>query len=259
MVILSFNGNLVDLLPRRYGRASALAIDPQRDASVKDVVESFGVPHPEIEKIVVDGVEVDFAYPVRDQMHIEIYPVSPATDFLSPSMLRPQPLPGYRFIADTNVRKLGVCLRQLGFDTMLADGLRDNRIAAIAGCQRRILLTRDRGLLKRKIVEFGHLVREKSPPAQLREVVTLYGLRGSIKAFTRCLRCNGMLVPVAKEEVLPLLEPLTRLYYEVFHRCSSCGRVYWSGSHREKMGRELDDLLSCDKAGEKGFPADRKE
>lgn len=247
MITLSFYGNLVDLLRRHHRRSSVLLVDLQRDTSVKDVVESFGVPHPEIEKIVIDGEEVGFAAAVHNQMRIEVFPVSSASDFLVPSLLRPEPLRAFRFIVDANVRKLGVKLRQLGFDTLVADGLSDERIAAISGCQRRILLTRDRGLLKRKVVDFGHLVRAKLPLEQVAEVISLYNLRSMIKPCRLCLRCNGILVPVNKEDVLPRLEPLTRRYYDSFHQCNGCGRVYWYGSHRETMNDELRHILElCD-------------
>lgn len=243
MVTLHFNGNLVDLLPRQFIKDSLVRFDLQRQTSVKDLIESFGVPHPEIERILIDGAETGFGAAVHPHAEIEIFPISSASDFLSPSLLRPDPLVDFRFIVDVNVGKLGVKLRHLGFDTLFSESLGDPGIAAIAGCRRRILLTRDRNLLKRKVVDFGHLVRGKLPSDQIVEVIRLYGLRNKINPCSRCLLCNGLLYAVRKEDVLGALEPLTKKYYTVFHQCEGCGKIYWAGSHRDNMDRELRDIL----------------
>ncbi|MFH1217477.1 MAG: Mut7-C RNAse domain-containing protein [Pseudomonadota bacterium] len=243
MVTLHFHGNLVDLLPRQFTKGSIPHFDLRRQTSVKDLVESLGVPHPEIEKILIDGKEVGFGAAVPDNAEVKIFPITSLSVFSSASLLRPEPLIDFRFIVDVNVAKLGVKLRHLGFDTLVSHSLSDRRIAEIACSQRRILLTRDRNLLKRKIVDFGHLVREKMPGDQIVEVVKLYGLRDMIKPYSRCLLCNGKLVVVDKEDVVSDLEPLTKKYYTVFHRCSGCGKIYWAGSHRDKMDVELCDIM----------------
>jgi len=223
-----------------------VSFHPQRRTSIKDLIESFGIPHPEIEKIAVNGKEVDFAYIVENSIRIDVFPISAYSNFFKPSLLRPNPLDFHRFVVDINVAKLASKLRQLGFDTLLPRNFDDTGLAAIAGCQRRILLTRDCNLLKRKIVEFGHLVRAASPNEQLVEIIKLFGLKDKIKPYSRCFQCNGLLDPVAKEDILPLLEPLTKKYYNVFHRCIDCKKIYWSGSHREKMDEILQVILaSC--------------
>lgn len=246
MIAINFYGDLVDLLSRKSKYGPVVSCKLERRTSIKDLIESFGIPHPEIEKITVNGKEVDFAYIVGKSIQIEVFPISAQSNFFMPSLLRPNPLVSYRFVVDVNVAKLASKLRQLGFDALLPRNCEDTGIAAIAGCQRRILLTRDRNLLMRKIVEFGHLVRAESPNAQLVEIIKLFGLKDKIKPYSRCFQCNGLLSPVAKEDILPFLEPLTRKYYDVFHRCIDCKKIYWSGSHREKMDGILREILaSC--------------
>lgn len=246
MIAVNFHGNLVDLLSRKSENGPFVTLHLERRTSVKDLIESFGIPHPEIEEIVVGRKTVDFAYIVEDGNQIEVFPISAQSNFFKPSLLRPDPLESHRFVVDINVAKLAPKLRQLGFDTLLPRNCDDAGLAAIAGCQRRILLTRDCNLLKRKIVEFGHLVRAESPNDQLAEIIKLFKLKDKIKPYSRCFRCNGLLNPVAKEDILPFLEPLTKKYYHVFHRCLDCKKIYWFGSHREKMDEILHEILaSC--------------
>lgn len=245
MVTLHFQGNLADL-PCRSVKGPVVSLPLLRRTSIKDLIESFDVPHPEVETIVVNGLHVNFQYIVEENDEINVFPISARSNFFRPSTLRPIPLNEIRFVVDVNVAKLAPKLRQLGFDTLFSHDYDDRRLAAIAHCQRRILLTRDCNLLKRKIIEFGHLVRAGQPNEQLVEVIKLFGLKNKIKPYSRCFQCNGLLKPVAKEDILPLLEPLTRKYYDTFHRCADCRKIYWSGSHRENMDAVLKEILaSC--------------
>ena len=244
MVTLHFQGNLADL-PCRSVTIPAVSFALARRTSIKDLIESFDVPHPEVESLVVNGQEVNFQYLVEENDEIEIFPISSHSDFFRPSILRPIPLAEMRFVVDVNVAKLAAKLRQLGFDSLFSHSYDDGVLAAVAHGQRRILLTRDCNLLKRKIVEFGHLVRAGQPNEQLVEVIKLYGLKNKIRPYSRCFQCNGLLQPVAKEEILHLLEPLTRKYYDTFHRCANCRKIYWPGSHREHMDEVLKEILGA--------------
>jgi hypothetical protein len=245
MVTLHFHGNLAEL-PCRSTTNPLVTLPLTRRTSIKDLIESLDVPHPEVAVLLVNDREVDFHYQVADHDKIDVFPNSVPDDFFNPTILRPFPLTAIRFIVDVNVAKLAVKLRQLGFDALFSHGYGDERLAAIAHCQRRILLTRDCNLLKRKVVEFGHLVRAAKPNEQMVEVIKLFGLKDKIRPYSRCFQCNGLLQPVAKEEILHLLEPLTRKYYDTFHRCADCRKIYWSGSHREHMDEVLQEILaSC--------------
>jgi len=242
-ITLTFHSNLQELLVRRLAGSALVFHSLERRASVKDVVESFGIPHPEIGRLIINGRATGFEALVVDRDSIEIWPLTPPCDVLIPSILRPELLARMSFMVDINVAKLAGLLRMAGFDTLYEPELTDGELAEIAVDEKRILLTRDRNLLKRRNVVFGHLVREAKPRQQLLEVVQLYGLVDKLQPFTRCLRCNGKLVPVDKETILHRLEPLTIKYYDLFHRCTSCDQVYWPGSHRERMDGDLATLV----------------
>ncbi len=234
------NGNLSDLLRGPLTGKHSFNHTIHRKASIKDVVESLGIPHPIIGDLIVNSHPVSFDYIVKDDDWVEVMPLKPPVDFLTPSILRPDPLPAVRFIADVNVGKLASLLRMAGFDTAYQNHLHDADLAAIASKEKRILLTKDISLLKRKKVEFGYLVREITPPRQLAEIIHLFGLEGQVKPFSRCMQCNGVLEPIAKEKVLDRLEPLTKKYYNTFHRCPDCNKIYWAGSHKDNMLKYID-------------------
>jgi uncharacterized protein with PIN domain/sulfur carrier protein ThiS len=209
--------------------------------SIKDTIESLGVPHTEIEAIVVGSTVVDFAYIVRDGDRVEVFP-SPAPT--AHATLRP-PFPGQpRFVLDTHLGQLASYLRMLGFDTLYRNDYPDEELARIASQEPRILLTRDRGLLKRSIVTYGRFVRATDPRLQVVEIVRRYQLAGWKMPLRRCLACNGLLRPVRKEDVLDRLALNTRNYFHEFSQCESCGRVYWKGSHYDRMRRFVEQVLA---------------
>ncbi|MCF6291224.1 MAG: Mut7-C ubiquitin/RNAse domain-containing protein [Desulfobacterales bacterium] len=240
---LLLHGDLNLLLRQRRLRAEKrLCLPLRRRTSIKDLLESLGIPHAEISRLEVNGREVSFAHIVEPGDRIAARPLTPPVDFSVATKLRPEPLGATRFLVDVNVGKLAPWLRMAGFDTGYHPGLADRDLAGLAVREERILLTRDSGLLKHKIVVFGHLIRARQPDEQLREVVQLFGLGSRIRPFSRCMRCNGQLQPVAREEVFDRLEPLTRKYYHTFTRCEECDRIYWPGSHRARMATLLNEL-----------------
>lgn len=243
MVTFYFHGNLPGLLPQKFSQQKVICHFLKRKTTVKDMVESFGIPHPEVERIVVCGIPVGFDYIVNKDDTVEIFPLSTESNFSVPSLLRSEPLKEFRFVVDINVAKLVSKLRMLGFDTTFNRSFTDNELAAVSSCQRRILLSRDRNLLKRKSVMFGHLIRSTCPQNQFLEVVEIFRLKNRIRPFTLCIHCNGKLFPVNKDDIVDLLEPLTKKYFSSFTRCISCGKIYWPGSHRSKMEKELRKLL----------------
>jgi uncharacterized protein with PIN domain len=155
----------------------------------------------------------------------------------------PPPQAEPRFVLDGHLGRLARHLRMLGFDTWYRPDAGDAELAAVSHDEDRILLTRDRGLLRRGIVVRGRLVRSDRPSEQLREVVARYGLAASARPFTRCVRCGESLEAVAREEVLDRLEPLTKRYYDAFARCRGCGRIYWAGSHHARMSRIVESVV----------------
>ncbi|EPR44042.1 protein of unknown function DUF82 [Desulfovibrio sp. X2] len=238
--LLRFHGDLPDLLRRPHERGE-VRYPADRAASLKDVVEACGIPHTEVDSLAEDGRAADFATPLRAGTAVDVRPPVPPLDPTAPHPLR-EPLPSLRFLADANVGRLATWLRLLGLDTAYDNVSEDAEVAERAAREGRVLLTRDRRLLRRRIVAHGRLLRTGDPARQLGEVLTLYGLRGPFAPFSRCLRCNTPLRPVAKAEVLPRLLPKTRRYYEEFHICPSCDRIYWAGSHHDGMLRMLREL-----------------
>ncbi len=221
------------LVKGRAGLEIRASLD--RNASVKDMIESCGVPHTEVGYLTFNREEVDFSFIPRSAGVLRVYGISSPFDVKRPCSLRPMPLKAVRFIADANVIRLGKLMLILGFDVALFQKGSDSDIAHMAHGQNRIVLTRDTTLLKRKKIIFARRIRADLPYDQLLETIRFFGLEEKITFFSRCTVCNKKLIPRAKDEILHLLEPKTRLYFHVFFQCPECGNVFWRGSHCENM------------------------
>lgn len=211
--------------------------------TVKDVVEAMGVPHTEVDLILVDGNPVDLAHRPSVGDRVAMYPMFEALDIGDTARLRPVPLREPRFVVDVNLGRLARWLRILGFDVWWSTSADDQTLADISRNEHRILLTRDRGLLKRRAITHGLFVHAQHAEQQTLEVIRRLDLRRRLAPLTRCVRCNGELATVSKDEVFEDLEPLTRRYYDQFSRCAKCGRVYWPGSHYARLVRLVERLL----------------
>jgi len=210
-----------------YQRGTDLVCEYKGNPSVKHLIESLGIPHTEVGMVRVNGTIVGLAYQVQPGDHIEVIAASPTTD----SNKDGEP----RFLLDNHLGKLAIYLRILGFDSLYRNDFQDEELMNIASQDERILLTRDRRLLMRRAIRNGYCPRTLEPELQILEVVERYDLYQWVKPFQRCLRCNTSLEPVTKRSVLPRLEPLTKRYYDEFHRCPACDQVYWKGSHHNRM------------------------
>ncbi len=210
--------------------------------TVKDRIECLGVPHTEVHLILCNNEPVDFSYLVNDGDRIGVFPVFKT--FVLPESLAVQPL--YegepRFVLDTHLGKLARYLRILGFDTLYRNDYEDSELARISAEEERILLTRDHGVLKRKIVKYGYFIRYDHPRRQLKSVINRYGLDKYDGTFGRCLECNTRLVPVEKEKIMDRLEPKTKKYFDEFYICPNCNKIYWQGSHYEDMKEFIDEI-----------------
>jgi uncharacterized protein with PIN domain len=203
--------------------------------SIKDMIESLGVPHAEVELILVNGESVDFSYLVRDQDRISVYPMFESLDITPLLRLRPAPLRECRFAVDSNLGRLATHLRLLGFDTLYRNDFSDEEIVALAAREGRIVLTRDRRLLMRSEVVRGYFVRATQPLQQTREILQRLDLASALRPFTRCLECNGPIEAVAKTAVADRLPPRVIRDQLEFWRCKGCDRVYWKGSHYSRL------------------------
>jgi uncharacterized protein with PIN domain len=237
-----FYAELNDFLPPKR-RFVSFAYPLEGKQSVKDAIEALGVPHTEVDLILVNGESVDFSYVLRGGDRVSVYPVFESIDISPIVRVRPQVLRETRFVADTHLGRLAAYLRMLGFDTLYRNDFADDELARISSTEHRILLTKDRGLLKRNAVTHGYLVHEGEPREQLAEVLRRFDLFDSIATFRRCMRCNGLLEPVSKEAIRDRLLPKTAQYYDKFMICPDCGRIYWQGSHYEHMQRFIEGIL----------------
>jgi uncharacterized protein with PIN domain len=238
-----FYEELNDLLPS-HRRKRSFVHRFSGNPTVKDVVESLGVPHTEIDVILVDGESVGFDRRLEGGERVAVYPVFERFDVQGLTRLRPEPLRDPRFVADVHLGKLARYLRLLGFDTVYERALDDEGIARRAHDEHRIVLTRDRGVLKRKMVTHGYTVRSRDADAQLLEVVEAFDLRRRVAPFTRCLRCNGAVRSVEKDSVARELPPHTRETYDRYRKCESCGSVYWSGAHSRRLAAIVASVTS---------------
>lgn len=225
---------LNDFLPKKW-RQREFTYPLNGGFSLKHLIESAGIPHTEIEIILLNGKSVDFNCIVKPGDRISVYPVFESLDITPLLRLRPEPLRKTRFVLDVHLGKLALILRLLGFDAGFPGNIPDEELAEISAGEGRILLTRDTMLLKRSIVTHGCYLHSQDPEEQAHEILERLDLRESIKPFTRCLDCGAFLETVDKKEIINRLEPLTKEYYNEFKRCSQCHKIYWKGSHFESL------------------------
>ena len=257
-VELSFSDDLAAFLRREWrGRGNTVRRTLSEKTAVKDVIEACGVPHPEVDLIVACDEQkpggpcaVDFSWPVQAPVRLHIYGV-PAPVDVFPTAPRLQGCSPPRFVADGHLGKLARNLRLLGLDTVYERDADDPRLLEIMAAQNRVLLTRDRPLLMHSVVCHGYCPRSDDSEEQTSEVLRRFGLKrggAELTPFTRCLRCNGLLEEVEKSEVLAPLaaEPLTLRYYDHFRRCLSCQRIYWPGTHTQKLTALVTRLIGED-------------
>ena len=230
-----FHATLKDLLPQ--GRQGfEVCLPPNIDQSVKHLIESLGVPHTEVGRVTANGVQIDLRYLVQPGDQIDVYPVSASEIDLGDTGQ-------FRFILDNHLGKLAIYLRMLGLDVLYRNNYQDEELAERCTREGRVLLTRDKRLLMRKQITSGYWLRSKVPREQLEEVVRRYHLAGVTNPFQRCLRCNGLLQVVQKEDVLHRLEPLTQRYHDDFRICPACDQIYWKGSHYQRMLQMINQVL----------------
>jgi uncharacterized protein len=225
-----FYEELNDYLPSsRRKRSFTHAFDGT--PAVKDVIEGLGVPHTEVDLILVDGRSVRFTHRLRGGERMAVYPMFERLDIRPLYRLRPKPLRRTRFLADAHLGKLARLLRLLGFDTRYSTELSDRELVATSGREHRILLSRDLRLFMHKALTRGYRLRSTDPERQVEEVIRALSLRGVLQPFTRCMSCNAKLHSVPRLAVKARVPPLVFKRFRRFMRCPGCGRIYWRGTH----------------------------
>jgi uncharacterized protein len=242
-----FYEELNDYLPKEKQKITFI-FQFKGNPTIKDVIEAIGVPHVEVDLVLVNGHSVDFKYKVMNEDRVSVYPVFELINVDAVSRVRRKPLrkplrkPA--FILDTHLGKLSRYLRLLGFDCLYRNDYTDPEIIDIAVREKRIILTRDLGILKNDKVTHGYWLRSQDSKKQLNEVLQKFDLFSKIKEFSRCIVCNGKIRKINKSIIAKNLLPNTLQFYDEFFQCTSCKRIYWEGSHFVNMKGFVDSVIS---------------
>ena len=240
-VLLTFHDDLSFFLKSKQPQ-----IDRQltERSSVKDVIEACGVPHTEVDLILINGKPAGFEKVLAQDAVVDVHGLgSDRLTHFPENRLQVREIRS--FVADGHLGKLVRDLRLLGIDVSYDCEAEDRQLVKLASDEHRALLTRDRRLLMHAAVRHGYYLRSQNPLAQTIEVLQRFDLASALTPFTRCIRCNAKLESAEKEKVLGELEPLTKIYYDQFRRCSGCGQVYWSGSHFEKLEKRIQAIQAA--------------
>jgi len=244
---IQFNDSL-NFFVKEDKRNSVITYEFEQKRSIKDLLESIGIPHTEVDLIIVDETSVTFEHQVSDNEHINVYPVTCSQEITSSTNklihLQPKPHNPLRFVLDVHLGTLARDLRMLGFDCLYENDYKDKELANISNSTQRVLLTCDLKLLIRRNIEFGYYVRSRNHEEQIQEVLTRYNLFNSLLPFTRCLKCNAPLKPVNKQDIQSELNINTKKYYDNFYQCTNCLKIYWEGSHYLSMIKTVEKIRS---------------
>ena len=237
-----FYEELNDFLPLEKRRQDIRYHIRDRE-TVKHALEACGVPHAEVELILVNGESAGFSCYVKDGDRISVYPQFETFDISPLLKIREKPLRNPRFIADVHLGGLAKYLRMLGFDALYSQTYTDEQIAGISAREKRIVLTRDRDLLMRKVITHGRFIRATRVRDQLIEVVEYLDLYRHFSPFSRCMECNTKLIPVSKDQIQDKLPADTQSHFTQFSMCMLCERIYWQGSHHRRMQRFIAEVF----------------
>jgi uncharacterized protein with PIN domain len=241
-VIVRFYAELNDHLPYSQ-RMRPQPVVLGNGATVRSFLETTGVPLNEVDLVLVNGEPVSVACVLSDGDRVSVYPVFESFDIRRVTKIREVPLRTTRFVLDTHLGKLGSFLRMLGFDALYQNTFNDHALIRISNEEARVLLSRDRLLVSNASLTRAYGVKETNPRRQLVEILRRFDLAGSVRPFSRCLRCNTVLSVVSKDAVLDRLPPKTVTFYNEFVQCTVCDRVYWRGSHYSRMAGFIDRVL----------------
>jgi len=234
IIYFRFYEELNDFLPEEKRKVRFVHNFIDR-TSVKDLIESLGVPHTEVDMIFVNGNSVGFDFLISDGDDISIYPLFESFDISDVQHLRPNPLRDPKFIADVHLGRLARYLRMMGFDVLYKNNFDDDEIIKISLDKKRAILTKDRGILKRSEITHGYWVRSSKVKEQVVEIIERFDLKKLINEFTRCIECNSPLESISKNEVINELPPKVSESQESFSVCPSCKKLYWKGTHHQRM------------------------
>jgi hypothetical protein len=237
-----FYEELNDFLPK-HRRKTDFEAKFKGKRSIKDMIEALGVPHTEIDLILVNGDSVDFNYILQDGDRVSVYPVFESLNVTNVTQLRKIPLRRNKFIADINLGDIVKYMRVLGLDLYYDPLLSTREIIEISKRENRVILTKSRKLLKFKDVSHGIFIRPGTTTEQIRRIIDHLDIKDNIKPFSRCLRCNALLNIVLKEKILDRIPPKTKEFCDEYVQCQSCDKIYWKGTHFINMKKVVRQIL----------------
>ncbi len=227
----TFIAELNDFLPRNL-KSATFSLEFAPHQSLTHLIESLGVPHTDFGQVLINGQEANPYKRLHEGDQVTVFPADTALSGEA------------RFVLDNHLGQLATYLRMLGFDTLYRNDYQDEELARVASQEGRVLLTRDRRLLMRKVIRQGYCIHQRDPRQQAVEVLKRFKLQGQVRPFQRCLSCNSPLQVVNKQDILERLEPLTKIYYDEFHICPSCDQIYWKGSHYGHMLEMIEAIVN---------------
>jgi hypothetical protein len=237
-----FYEELNDFLPK-HRRKTDFEATFKGKRSIKDMIEALGVPHTEIDLILVNGNSVDFNYILQDEDRVSVYPVFESLNITDVTLLRKIPLRRNKFIADINLGDIVKYMRVLGLDLYYDPLLSTREIIEISKRENRVILTKSRKLLKFKDVSHGIFIRPGTTTEQIRRIIYYLDIKDKIKPFSRCLRCNTLLDIVLKEKILDRIPSKTKEFCDEYLQCQSCDKIYWKGTHFINMKKVVRQIL----------------
>jgi len=240
--IFRFYEELNDFLPV-HRQKTDFEIDFIGKRSIKDMIEALGIPHTEVDLILINGKSVDFNYILNAEDRVSVYPVFESLNIENVTHLRKIPLRSTKFIANVNLGDITNYLRLLGLDVYHDPSLSSQEIIKISKNENRIILTKSRKLLKFKEVTHGIFIRPGKTEEQVKRIIDSLDIKNQIKPFSRCLRCNNLLEKIPKENILDRIPPRAKEFYNEYTHCTSCDRIYWKGTHYIKMQNVIDQIL----------------
>jgi hypothetical protein len=211
--------------------------------SVKDLIESFNIPHTQVQMIMVNGEQQDFSYNIHDNDRVSVYPFFHSFDINSVSKIHHQLPDTIRFLVDQHLGSLARYLRILGIDTAYNEDLSAHELVEKANFEDRILITKNHSILKWNELKFGYFVYADDLASQLKELVLQFKLRDHIFLFSRCLECNTPLNPIEKGQIKHRLPPKVQEKHDSFSHCQHCDKIYWKGTHYQRMQQKIENIL----------------
>jgi uncharacterized protein with PIN domain len=241
--IFRFYEELNDFLPK-HRRKCDFEARFKGKRSIKDMIEALGVPHTEIDLILVDGNSVGFNYILQDEDRVSVYPVFESFNISELTHLRKTPLRRNTFIAEVNLGNIIKYMRALGLDVYCDSSLSTREIIDVAKRDKRIILTKNRKLLQVKNVSHGIFIHPGTTADQIRRIIDYLDIKADLKPFSRCLRCNTPLDVVPKEKILDRIPPQTIAFCDEYVLCPSCDKIYWKGTHYLHMETVIKQILA---------------